>query len=111
MRRVETARDADDDLGAADRVEALLQPSKTIAHGYEGTHLVTKDGLVIDGMVLSKGRTITIRSMGGVDQRLAKKEVATETPMERSLMMSAAQLGLQEQDVADVVAYLRSGAN
>jgi len=91
-------------------VEAILHPSQTIAHGYEGTHLETKDGVKIDGMVLSRGRTITMRSMGGVDQRISRKEVANETPMVRSLMMSAAQLGLQPQDVADIVAFLRAGA-
>jgi putative heme-binding domain-containing protein len=49
-----------------------------------------------------------MRSMGGVTQIIPGERVASRRRMPGSLMMSAAQLGLSAQDVADIVAYLRS---
>ena len=49
-----------------------------------------------------------MRSMGGVTQIIPASRVAARRRMKESLMMSAAQLGLTAQDVADLVAFLRS---
>ena len=49
-----------------------------------------------------------MRSMGGVTQIIPADRVASRRRMPESLMMSAAQLGLTAQDVADLVAFLRS---
>jgi len=86
---------------------ALIQPSAEIAHGYEATELKTKDGLTIQGIVIKDGDPLMIRSMGGVTQIIPSDRVASRTRMPRSLMMSAAQLGLTAQDVADIAAFLR----
>ena len=48
-----------------------------------------------------------MRSMGGVTQIIPADRVASRRRMPGSLMMSAAQLGLTAQDVADLVAFLR----
>jgi hypothetical protein len=48
-----------------------------------------------------------MRSMGGVTQIIPADRVAARRRMSESLMMSAAQLGLTAQDVADLVAFLR----
>ena len=49
-----------------------------------------------------------VRSMGGMTLIVPGDRVATRRRMPQSLMMSAAQLGLTTQDVADIVAFLRS---
>ena len=87
---------------------ALIQPSAEIAHGYEGTEIKTKDGVTIQGILIKEGDPLMIRSMGGVTQIIPADRVASRRRMQGSLMMSAAQLGLTAQDVADVVAFLRS---
>jgi len=87
---------------------ALVKPSLEIAHGYDGTELKTKDGLTIQGVILKEGDPLMMRSMGGVTQIIPLDRVATRRRMPGSLMMSAAQLGLSAQDVADIVAFLRS---
>jgi putative heme-binding domain-containing protein len=87
---------------------ALIQPSAEIAHGYEGTEIKTKDGVTIQGILIKEGDPLMIRSMGGVTQFVPADRVASRRRMPRSLMMSAAQLGLTAQDVADVIAFLRS---
>ena len=95
--------------GKSDEViaTALVRPSAEIAHGYEGTLLRTKDGLTIQGVVIKQGDPLMMRSMGGITQIIPADRVASRRRMPQSLMMSAAQLGLTTQDVADLVAFLR----
>ncbi len=89
--------------------DAILHPSKDIAHGYEGTTLITKDDVRIDGLVLTDGEFVMIKSMAGLTQIVPKEKIKSKKKMTRSLMMGAVQLGLTPQEVADVVAYLRTG--
>ncbi|HSH96487.1 MAG TPA: PVC-type heme-binding CxxCH protein [Roseimicrobium sp.] len=90
-------------------INAILDPSADIAHGYEGTEIVAKDGSVIHGLLLAPGDPVIIKSMGGLTQTIPAKMIKSRRKLERSLMLSAAQQGLSAQDVADVVAYLKSG--
>ena len=86
---------------------AIVRPSAEIAHGYEGTELKTKDGLTIQGVLLKEGDPLMMRSMGGITQIIPADRVASRRRIPGSLMMSAAQLGLSAQDVADLIAFLR----
>ncbi len=89
---------------------ALVSPSAEIAQGYGGTELKTKDGLTIQGLLIKQGDPLMMRSMGGVTQVIPADRVAPtgRRQMKESLMMSAAQLGLTAQDVADLIAFLRA---
>ena len=87
---------------------AILTPSKDISHGFEASRIVTKDGLTIDGIVLDHGDPLVLKSMGGISQNIERKQVQSEKPLGRSLMLVPAQLGLTAQTVADLVAYLQA---
>jgi len=87
---------------------ALVKPSAEIAHGYEGTEIKTKDGLTIQGVLIKEGDPLMMRSMGGITQIIPGDRVASRRRLPGSLMMSAAQLGLTAQEVADIVAFLRA---
>ena len=80
--------------------------------GYDGTELRTKDGLTIQGLLIKQSDPLMMRSMGGITQIIPADRLAPQPQgrrrMQESLMMSAAQLGLTAQDVADLVAFLRS---
>jgi putative membrane-bound dehydrogenase-like protein len=89
--------------------QALIEPSKDIAHGYDGVELMLKDGTAIHGMLLTESKIMIIRSMGGQNQFVPQSRVKSRRKLDRSMMLSATQLGLSAQDVADIVAYLRSG--
>jgi putative heme-binding domain-containing protein len=78
------------------------------AHGYDGAEIRTNDGLTIQGVLIKQGDPLMMRSMGGVTQIIPATRVGSRRRMPTSLMMSAAQLGLTEQDVADVVAFLQA---
>ena len=86
---------------------AIVRPSAEIAHGYEGVEVKSKDGLTIQGVLIKEGDPLMMRTMGGGTQIIPIDRVATRRRIPESLMMSAAQLGLTAQDVADLVAFLR----
>jgi putative membrane-bound dehydrogenase-like protein len=85
---------------------AIVNPDAEIAHGYNGTELNTVDGLTIQGLLIKEGDPLMMRSMGGITQIVPADRVKSRARMKQSLMMSAAQLGLTAQDVADLVAFM-----
>jgi putative heme-binding domain-containing protein len=89
-------------------LRALMEPSADIAHGFEGSVIITKDGKQIHGMLLSSGDPLIIRSQGGLTQMVPASQIRSTKPLGRSLMLSAEQLGLGPQEIADVLAYLKS---
>jgi putative membrane-bound dehydrogenase-like protein len=89
-------------------ISAIAHPSEDISHGYEGTVVTLKDGKVIHGRVLSESDPVVVQSMGGVIQLIPADRVQEKKRLDRSLMLGAEQLGLGAQEIADLVAYLRS---
>jgi len=88
---------------------SLIHPSEKIAHGFEGVEIETKDGHTIQGFSLFAGGSHIIKVFGGGEVTIPRGKITSKKVMERSLMMSAGQLGLSDQEVADVVAYLKEG--
>lgn len=89
-------------------INAIINPSADISHGYEGTEITTKDGLVITGIVLSDGDSVLIKCMGGTTQNVPKDRIAKMERMKTSLMYPASNLGLDAQKIADIVAWLKN---
>lgn len=89
-------------------IDALLNPSATIAIGYDAVRLETKDGVMIDGILLSKGDPTEIRGMGGIQQSISEDKIKSIQPLGRSLMFAPESLGLSAQAIADLVSYLKS---
>ena len=87
---------------------AIVDPDAGIAHGYAGTTIRTKDGLTIQGLLIKEGNPLMMRSMGGVTQIIPADRVKARERLPRSIMIGAAQLGMSAQDVADVIAFLRT---
>jgi putative membrane-bound dehydrogenase-like protein len=87
---------------------SIVDPSFDIAHGFEGTAIRLKNGKSIDGAVVADGNPVVIRSTGGLTQKVPKGQIADRKSMDRSLMLSADQLGLTAQDVADIVEWMKS---
>jgi len=70
--------------------------------------LKAKDGTEIHGVVVSEGDPIVIQSAAGLVQSVPKNRIAERKGLGRSLMMSADQLGLKAQDLADLHAFLKT---
>lgn len=86
----------------------ISQPDAEISHGFEGWRLVTTDGVVINGMVLSSADPVIVKSMGGLVQTVPRSRIKELSPLRRSLMFHPSQMGLTDQSVADLAAYLKS---
>jgi putative heme-binding domain-containing protein len=87
-------------------ITAIVDPSNDIAHGYEGTELTLHDGRKIHGLVLSNGNPVIVQSTGGAIQMIPTSLIQHRERLGRSLMLSADQLGLTPQQIADIAAYL-----
>ena len=88
-------------------IEAIINPSKDIAHGYDAKTVVTEAGN-IDGVVLSEADPVIVKSMGGPVQAIPKNKVKEIKRLGRSLMFNADMMGLDHQALADIAAYLAS---
>ena len=88
---------------------AIIDPNAGIAHGFEATRIETKKGHTIEGFSLFAGGSHILKVMGGMEVSIPRKDIAEVEAMEQSLMLSAGQLGMQAQEVADVVAFLKQG--
>ena len=113
-RESETGADLGPDLTAFGKqqpaevlINAIVNPSAEISHGFEGSEVQTKDGLTITGIVLSDGDPLIIKSVGGLLQTVPRERIAAVKKMDKSLMYPPALLGLTPQAIADIVAYLR----
>ena len=88
-------------------IDAIVNPSKGIAHGFGGTEYELTDGNIIHGITEAYGDPAIVLSQGGLSQLIPRAKVKKSSRMKRSLMLSAEQLGLTAQDVADVVAFMK----
>ncbi|BDS06298.1 hypothetical protein NT6N_13380 [Oceaniferula spumae] len=87
---------------------SIIDPSADIAHGFGGYTVLLKDGKKVQGLIISEGNPVIIKSTGGLTQTIPRSRVKSVKPMKHSLMLSADQLGLKAQDVADLVEYLKT---
>lgn len=87
---------------------AIVEPSADISHGFKGSGLEMKDGKNVHGLVISSGDPTVIVSTGGMTQLVPKNLIKNQYDLNYSLMLSADQMALTEQDVADIVAFLKS---
>jgi len=89
-------------------IDSIVNPSSNIAHGFDGYEITLNDETVIHGLIESRGDPLVVKSMGGIRQLIPADRVAQRQRMRRSLMLSPEQQGLSAQDVADIVAYLKT---
>jgi len=93
--------------GVEQAILAIVDPASDVAHGFEGSRIELKDGGEIFGIVSANGDPTVIKSMGGVTQLVPKNRIKRVNRYRETLMLSADQLGLSAQDVADIVVYLQ----
>ncbi|MSU24031.1 MAG: c-type cytochrome [Opitutus sp.] len=89
-------------------LSAIINPSADISHGYEGTEITLQDDTIIHGIVHSSSNPLIVQSTGGLTQLIPRAKIKSQQNLGRSLMLSADQLGLAAQDLADIVAYLKT---
>ena len=98
---------AGDAFGRRDLVEALLQPSATIAPGYGTVVVETKAGALFQGVL--KQKTDAGLQLMGVDGKLVSipdADIREQSGLPISLMPEGLQANLTVQEFNDVIEYL-----
>ena len=89
--------------------QAILHPGAAISHGYHGLTVTKKDGAMLVGF--STGETDTelqMRLPGGVQQNIAKKEIAKSEPLGQSLMPPGLANVIGVQGLVDLVTWMQN---
>lgn len=94
-------------------IRAMVDPSAELAHGYDKPLVVTQSGHRLEGV--SRGYSwhagaIRVKTMGGVTLKVPHRRpnARIEYLKDHSWMPSASAMGLSNQDVRDIAAYLMS---
>jgi putative heme-binding domain-containing protein len=98
----------------ADVLESILQPSKIISDQYRPTEFITKHKTIVSGQVEAEDdTTLTIRTnpLSTETVKLKKSEIDRKRPAKLSLMPEGLMDTLSEEEILDLIAYVRSGGN
>ena len=86
---------------------AITHPSEAIAFGYDSWTLTLKDGRRVVGSLLADGDTVLIKDAAGNHAAYSADNITHRVAHSVSLMPSASVLGLSENDVHCLVAFLQ----
>jgi putative heme-binding domain-containing protein len=98
----------------ADVLEAIILPSKVISDQYRPTEFITKTKTLVSGQVEAEdAETLTIRAnpLAAETVKLKKADIAKKRPARLSLMPEGLIDTLNEDEILDLIAYVRSGGN
>lgn len=88
-------------------LEAILEPSKEIASGFDSILIKTKDGRLITGVVKKEDAvSITVADSQGQFRKIAKAEIVEREPQKISLMPGNFSEILTVKDLHDLLAFL-----
>lgn len=93
--------------GKPEVLDAILHPSKAIAHGFDAWLVETKDGLLESGFMLADGETVVLKDTNGKRHVIPAEEIESRTKQTVSTMPDGVALGLSTQDLADLLEFLR----
>ena len=100
-------------------LNAIMYPDAAIAHGFDSSRVLLKNGQYIDGIVTSgasytsgryskKAPYLIVQTAGGQTQKISWNFIKEVKKNDKSLMFYPENLGLiQAQDLADLVEYLQ----
>jgi putative heme-binding domain-containing protein len=97
-----------------DVLEAIILPSKVISDQYRPTEFILKNRTVVSGQVEAEdAETLTVRSnpLSAETTKIKKSDIARQRPARLSLMPEGLIDTLSEEEILDMIAYVRSGGN
>ncbi|UFH55197.1 PVC-type heme-binding CxxCH protein [Spirosoma sp. KNUC1025] len=88
-------------------LEAILYPSAGIAFGYEPYMITTTKGQMYYGFLVSDSdQSVTVKGIKGIKHTIPADQISSRRQYKNSLMPDPAQLGLSQQQLADLAAFL-----
>jgi len=92
-----------------DLLESILFPSNTLARDYEAHVIETRDGQTTLGVIRSHtAEGLLLMDVAGQEKTVSHDQIITDTTLTSSLMPMGLDMTLAEQELLDLVAYLRS---
>ncbi|NWK55608.1 NPCBM/NEW2 domain-containing protein [Verrucomicrobiaceae bacterium N1E253] len=88
-------------------LDSMINPSSAISFGFETVTVEKKDGTTLSGFLVVDADPLLIKDLGGNDHAIAVKDIKKRENMKNSIMPSVKNLGLQAQDVTDLLEYLK----
>lgn len=89
-------------------LEAVIDPSAAIDAGFVGYQVLTSDGEVVQGLVVSQTeQTITLRISGGKERSFAVDELDVSQILTRSLMPDGFDTAMSPAQMNDLLHYLK----
>ena len=86
----------------------IIEPSGVIQEDYKLVVLTTRDGRTYSGNVVEENdRQVTMRIVGLDQVKISKSEIQSREVMEKSMMPEGLLNNLSEEEILDLVAYLK----
>jgi putative membrane-bound dehydrogenase-like protein len=93
----------------ADLLESILMPSVTIVQGYDAWSVATKQGKVLNGLLVGETSDEIILAIGAEETlRLGRDEIEAPRPSTTSIMPEGMGQLLSPRELADLVAFLKT---
>ncbi len=87
----------------------ILDPNREVAPNYINYNVATMDGRVVSGMIAEEtAGTVVLKRAEGVSDRIARDQIDSISSTGISLMPEGLEKGLSAQDLADLMAFVRS---
>lgn len=94
----------------ADIVEHTVNPSKAITRGYDLWQVALRSGDAVQGIIGAETpNAVTIRTPAGEETTIARRNIASLKNLDVSVMPSDFRERLSSQEMADLVAFIRTG--
>lgn len=88
----------------------ILNPNKSIAHGYEMWAITQKDGTSSQGVITSETpNAIILRNEKGQGTTMAKKNILKKQQIETSPMPADFEKKIDKQQMADLISFIKKG--
>lgn len=87
-------------------LDAIVNPSVSMAFGYEPLIITTKDKNTYYGFLVGDGETLTLKDVAGQLTSIKKANIASRKQLKNSLMPEPSSMGLKEKDLSDLAGYL-----
>ncbi|MGC3947105.1 MAG: HEAT repeat domain-containing protein [Chryseolinea sp.] len=88
-------------------LDAVVNPSAGIVFGYEPYLVSTREGTSFFGFIVADGpQTVVVKDLAGRRNTIRTESITNRRRQDNSLMPEPSSLGLTEQDLADLAAFL-----
>jgi putative heme-binding domain-containing protein len=92
-----------------DLLEAVIVPSASLARGYESHVFRIADGRTLTGLVVREtAESMFLRTNDQREIRLRRSDIEEQKPSELSIMPAGLENTMSRQELADLLAYLKS---